>query len=258
MTMMETAMGQTRLFAARSRAMQRPFAAAKPAQQPARRPAAPLIAACLRAPQLASVGRISGVAAPGSRRNMLLGRNCPDGSAHVTAAPTWLPAARLRLPTRLPPCPLQAPPASAAARGQGCHALGSRYRPARSCLRGAAGAARRRRRSHPLGGAALPPPLPAVHPSRWLHATPLMLRCGTLCCAVQQLQVAARARDPDELDAEDEEELNKGPPSLLWRVFAAFCYMVGGGVLWVVHCGWWVVLCGWYSGGGGWCIVGDM
>lgn len=56
--------------------------------------------------------------------------------------------------------------------------------------------------------------------------------------------MAARARDPDELDAEDEEELNKGPPSLLWRVFAAFCYMVGGGVLWEVAC------CGW-------CIAGD-
>ncbi|GAB4820803.1 hypothetical protein N2152v2_007849 [Parachlorella kessleri] len=42
----------------------------------------------------------------------------------------------------------------------------------------------------------------------------------------QQLQVAARARDPDELEAEDEEELNKGPPSLFWRVFAAFCYLV--------------------------------
>lgn len=40
------------------------------------------------------------------------------------------------------------------------------------------------------------------------------------------MQVSARARDPDELEAEDEDEINKGPPSLLWRVFAAFCYLV--------------------------------
>lgn len=180
-------MGQTRLFAARSRAMQRPFAAAKPAQQPARRPAAPLIAACLRAPQLASVGRISGGAAPGSRRNMLLGRNCQDGSAHVTAAPTWLHAARLRLPTLPPPPP---PPAAGAAslRSSTRPGLPRPRKQVQAVARLSAGGrrrcqappalapARRRRAAAPAAGGA-PLPLAACNP---LHAT---LGHAVLCCA---------------------------------------------------------------------------
>ncbi|KAL4457610.1 hypothetical protein ABPG75_012475 [Micractinium tetrahymenae] len=42
----------------------------------------------------------------------------------------------------------------------------------------------------------------------------------------QQLAVAARARDPDALDQEDNEEANQEPPSLFWRCFAALCYLV--------------------------------
>lgn len=38
--------------------------------------------------------------------------------------------------------------------------------------------------------------------------------------------MAARARDPDALDQEDNEEANQEPPSLFWRCFAALCYLV--------------------------------
>ncbi len=42
-----------------------------------------------------------------------------------------------------------------------------------------------------------------------------------------QLAVAARARDPDALDAgEDPEAANREPPSLFWRCFSALCYLV--------------------------------
>ena len=38
---------------------------------------------------------------------------------------------------------------------------------------------------------------------------------------------AARPRDPDAIDGgEEEEEGNKGPPTLLWRVLAAMFYLV--------------------------------
>ena len=36
----------------------------------------------------------------------------------------------------------------------------------------------------------------------------------------------ARARDPDALDVDDEEQGNKGPPTLFWRVLSAMCYLV--------------------------------
>lgn len=58
-------------------------------------------------------------------------------------------------------------------------------------------------------GPASPTSLPALH----LPARP-------------QLSVAAKARDPDALDAEDNEEANQEPPSLFWRCFAALCYLV--------------------------------
>lgn len=47
-----------------------------------------------------------------------------------------------------------------------------------------------------------------------------------LRCPLPQLAVAARARDPDALDQEDNEEANQEPPSLFWRCFAALCYLV--------------------------------
>ena len=40
--------------------------------------------------------------------------------------------------------------------------------------------------------------------------------------------MAARARDPDAPDAGDDspEAANREPPSLFWRVFSVFCYLV--------------------------------
>ena len=42
----------------------------------------------------------------------------------------------------------------------------------------------------------------------------------------RQVSVSARAKDPDALDAGDDQAANQGVPSMFWRVFAALCYLV--------------------------------
>jgi hypothetical protein len=42
----------------------------------------------------------------------------------------------------------------------------------------------------------------------------------------RQPLVVARAGDPDAPDQEDDDAAKKAPPSLFWRVFSAFCYLI--------------------------------